>query len=406
MNLFYLLELISILSVCSQYLREDAEKHHLKAGRKNHLYDSSWPADHGDSSRSKYSLNAGLPKSFKPEDLKILKQPILKGAQWLYTQGEGSQYLFLMGGSLLDTYISKVDSQTLNVIEKKLLPTSLYLGGMLMHANGHVYAIHQNVLYAFWHGDLANFTTFRLPTNLNKATVQTNGMLVTQDGYIMIKQWPLVVDDLLFYSAAAPPLIPAFIIILLMAICLTIYITYDKNQSGFQLVLYTILGILLGVSVYLTLIICLISHLVKDNVDPMQFVLQSHVLAKILIRLGFNHKYLGTGGGELKFIDPLTLAVITSTVLPERCSVARMSLVAVRNSDTGENEDAIVLLGDELAFQYRWVPSNKSIYFLPEWTKRYRRWGDGSYQATGAAIYNDIAYFTGISSLILLINNY
>lgn len=69
-------------------------------------------------------------------------------------------------------------------------------------------------------------------------------------------------------------------------------------------------------------------------------------------------------------------------------------MVAVKNVMSGENEDALILLGDELAYQFRWRPSSRSIHHHRSWTRRYRRTGDGSYQATGASIFNNSAYYT------------
>jgi hypothetical protein len=40
-----------------------ANDHHVASGT-NKLSKSTWPSDHHDSSRSKYTLNAGLPKDF------------------------------------------------------------------------------------------------------------------------------------------------------------------------------------------------------------------------------------------------------------------------------------------------------------------------------------------------------
>lgn len=47
-----------------------------------------------------------------------------------------------------------------------------------------------------------------------------------------------------------------------------------------------------------------------------------------------------------------------------------------------------------MVFQYRWKPSTKKLVLVPNYTKRYRTFRDGSYQATGASIYNNSAYFT------------
>ena len=123
-------------------------------------------------------------------------------AQWLYTQGENSKFVFMMGCvKVTATKVSKVDAITLDLLQTFELPPSLYLGGLLMHANGHVYCIHANVLYAFWNAAV------NLPNHLNEGIIQTNGMLVTQDGYLVVKEWSTSVDDLLFYVSAQPLLV-------------------------------------------------------------------------------------------------------------------------------------------------------------------------------------------------------
>ena len=82
-----------------------------------------------------------------------------------------------------DLSIVKLDAISLAVMQRLSLPRSIYLGGLLLHSNGHVYCVHSNVLYVFWGGDLLNTTSVRLPADsLNGRLVQTNGMLVTQDG--------------------------------------------------------------------------------------------------------------------------------------------------------------------------------------------------------------------------------
>jgi hypothetical protein len=49
--------------------------------------------------------------------------------------------------------------------------------------------------------------------------------------------------------------------------------------------------------------------------------------------------------------DPLTLEVVAEVVSAERFSYARMAMVALQNSE-GEDEDAIILLGDEVLLTY------------------------------------------------------
>lgn len=53
--------------------------------------------------------------------------------------------------------------------------TCIYLGGALVHANGHIYMVHSNRMYRFWFGDLYNATSFQIPTNFDPWLTQTNG---------------------------------------------------------------------------------------------------------------------------------------------------------------------------------------------------------------------------------------
>ncbi len=44
----------------------------------------------------------------------------------------------------------------------------------------------------------------------------------------------------------------------------------------------------------------------------------------------------------------------------ERCSFARMAMVAVQN-DLQQPEDAIIMLGDENVYQVRWSPGKQQL---------------------------------------------
>jgi len=81
-----------------------------------------------------------------------------------------------------------------------------------------------------------------------------------------------------------------------------------------------------------------------------------------------------------------------------------MSMVATQN-EHGEDEDAIVALGDEYVHQFRWRPSEQQLYKVPIWTQRYRYRGDGSFPGTGPAIYNNVVYFTDNTFPVFLRNN-
>jgi hypothetical protein len=389
-----------IIAVVIFVRSEDHEKivpsvleHRYAAGIGRHLDASSWPTDHGDSARSKFSLNAGLPKSFEASSLAVKVQEQVEGPQWFYTQGDNSKYLFVLGGGkVTNTSIFKLDALSLDVLETFQLPSSLYLGGMLMHRNGHVYTIHANKLYAFWNGELSNHTVVTLPTfSLNEGLVQTNGMLVTQDGLIVVKQWSTNMHDLLFYAAAIPQMIQVFVAVLIISLTYYIasayrYIHHKKQQLRMHWLLiyaaYIIAGAAVGILISLVAVVLLMMKITDQGFDPVKFVYDSRPFDAT------------GGGGELKFIDPLSLEVVTAAILPERCSIARMAMIGVKNPVSGEPEDAMILLGDELAYQFRWRPKSKTIVQHRDWTRRYRRHRDGSYPATGASLFNGTAYFT------------
>eukprot|EP01034_Spumella_vulgaris_P036149 gene36149-44585_t len=89
-----------------------------------------------------------------------------------------------------------------------------------------------------------------------------------------------------------------------------------------------------------------------------------------------NTLFYGAGGSELKIIDPVTFEIKADMFLTERCSFARMSMVAVEN-EKGEAEDAIVLLGDENIYQFRWNTVSQELFKVPVWTREDRRKFEG-----------------------------
>ena len=54
---------------------------------------------------------------------------------------------------------------TLDTVQRHRLQPSFSTGGMIIHRNGHVYALHTNHLYNFWNGDLDNVIVVRLRQN-------------------------------------------------------------------------------------------------------------------------------------------------------------------------------------------------------------------------------------------------
>jgi hypothetical protein len=125
-----------------------AYEYNPSTGRGVSLLNSTWPSDHGDTSRSKFTLNAGLPKQFDPDKLKRIDQTTnISFAQWIYTGGPNGEYVYIFGGPPHTQYVAKLDSLTLEIVQVKNLPPTVYTGGLLMHENGHVYAGRDTVAF-------------------------------------------------------------------------------------------------------------------------------------------------------------------------------------------------------------------------------------------------------------------
>ena len=96
---------------------------------------------------------------------------------------------------------------------------------------GHVYCVQSNRLVAFWDGDLHNNTVLTLPyKDLNSNLIQTNGMLVTQDGYLVIKQWNYILEDVLFFVYAKGALSKIFIAFIVI-FSSVVYYLLNSNKS-------------------------------------------------------------------------------------------------------------------------------------------------------------------------------
>jgi len=403
-----LLLLLSVLLQVGQCHNYD-----WRSGRNVNLLDSTWPSDHGDVSRSKYSIGAGLPKHFNASDLKSMTTKDLPNAQWLYTGGEDSKYTYVMGGSLPKLYVAKVDGETMELLGKYYMQNSLYLGGMLMHKNGHVYAVHGNILYVFWEGNFDNVTVKRIPSGLNGNLVQTNGMLVTQDGLLVVKQWNLIPDDLFLFGFACWYIYRIGMAILVVSV--TVGYMRSQKHGSIAAVLNGMIGGVVGVFICLTISTALLTN-ICGPFDAIRFWTSNTINMN------------GGGTGEIKFIDPLTLDVVAEAVMPDRCSIARMAMIAVSEIDS-ENvaydmmpgydaadegathadsthgkvvEEILVLLGDEYAYQYRYNPHSRTLRKIHPWTRKYRSRGQGNYPATGSTILNNTAYFTDNTFPVLL----
>ena len=205
------------------------------------------------------------------------------------------------------------------------------------------------------------------------------GMLVTHDGQLVVKQWPLILRDLSFFFHAKPA-----ILYTLLATAATISIFRLANAPADQKtvpamtrrhavsVVYCLIATLLIMSVIL-------GKLAHGPFDAMRF---------------FSYNYLQGELGELKLIDPDTLEITAALTLPERASFARMALTTSSPPTEGEGVDTLVLLGDEFVHQVQWNSQRRELAGVPSWSRRYRSHGDGTFPGTGPAIFDNVAFFT------------
>jgi hypothetical protein len=354
--------------------------------RKTSLLNTPWPSDHGDSSRSKYTINAGFPTDLSEEILKVEELGV-EGAQWLYTGGQNNEYIFVHGGEMSSPYVAKLDAVSLKIIQKITLKSSMYLGGLLVHANGHLYCVQGNRLYAYWNADLYNVSFIDLPTTLNKNLVHTNGMVVTHDGLLVIKQWNLIVEDLAFFIALVPKLVKFSVAIVVgsFSIYFGKYFIQKKSFSFgslFSNLVYSILTPL----IFLVLSFLILIYKLSGPFDIFLYLFSNTIL---------NNR---GGYGELKLVHPETLETVADLKLSERCSFARMALSTV----IPNKEDAIVFLGDEFSHQVRWNSEDRTLYEVQEWSMRYRSRWTGTFPGTGPAIVDNAAYFTDNTYPVLL----
>lgn len=284
--------------------------------------------------------------------------------------------------------VSKSNATTLEIMQSVTLDPGMYIGGMLVHENGHIYAVHANTITAYWNGDLYNSTKRELPTSLNGKLVQTNGVIVTSDGLLAIKQWALIPEDMFMYIYVflRVPILLFFALIIASGVVGVMKLSKRLHLPS-PLFWGLTLGLIVGVFCLLLVFMGLFCALGFYPFDPVRFVTTN---------TWTNSR---GGGGELKLVDPLTLDVTAEIFLEERCSFARMAMSTLPNG-----EDGFVVLGDEYVHQYRWNARTKSLYEVKEWAQRYRtRWG--TFPGTGPAIYKHRAYFTDNTFAVNLFSN-
>jgi outer membrane protein assembly factor BamB len=196
--------------------------HKLKTG----YYKTVWPSEHADLIRSHAVLSGGLTKNFDKSRLKVAATQLYLPT-WGYTRGKDE--IFVIGGSpqfmtiftesikdgkslsrltamiksISDifspdiSYVAKLNSKTL---EKTVLAldrgnTVNYTGGLLMHANGYVYAVSRSVLYKIEPIKMAIVKSIDLPLIGNRLTrywTTYNGLQVLPNGEMVLKGFHLI----------------------------------------------------------------------------------------------------------------------------------------------------------------------------------------------------------------------
>jgi hypothetical protein len=312
-----------------------------------------------------------------------MHQTLPESGQWIYTGGHNSEYLFVMGGSPVKTYAAKLDSKTLEVLQLISLPPALYLGGLLVHSNGNLYGVQGNRLFVFWNCDLWNQSVIKLSSKINSLnSLQTNGMIVTSDGYLVIKQWPYLLEDTLFTVQAIPPLLAILVTLWLYFIYKAVLLASKRIRNS---VISVTVGICIGSTILFIVYTVLFSVLVFTvSGGPFN-------LFRFITKTGAN------AGTEIKIIHPITLEVVVDVAISERCSYGRMALSNTNfKNELGDliSEDSLILACEEFSRQFRWEPVKKTLTELSGWSRRYRRRGEGSFTGTGPAILNEVAYYT------------
>ena len=155
--------------------------------------------------------------------------------------------------------------------------------------------------------------------------MQTNGMLVTQDGYLVIKQWSYILEDILLLVSARDQL-GRLLIALFVVISSIYYMRLNKSfhiyDTKFVKVKTVLPSLLFGAAVAIIIWISIFMGTFKyllGSYDPVRYIAESVL---------FN----GGGGGEVKFIDPISLEVVAEAWYPERASYGRMTMSNLVNS--------------------------------------------------------------------------
>jgi len=176
-------------------------------GYRASLYPTTWPADMANLNRSNAVVNAGLPRDVRAEDV-VIETVEMPFPVFSYTRNDDE--VFVVGGTplVLDQYVSAIDGQPRGTTRTEPHITRYnprtgaqvrlaldrgttlpYIGGALVHGNGHVYAISQSHLYRIAPDTMtivASVDLPRAPAPHHMSTIY-NGLSVGRDGYLLTK---------------------------------------------------------------------------------------------------------------------------------------------------------------------------------------------------------------------------
>jgi hypothetical protein len=224
---------------------------------------------------------------------------------------------------------------------------------MVVHGNGHIYCIHSNRLIKFHHGDLYNSTHMHLPSQLNGGLVLTNGMVVTQDGMLVVKQFSFNLADLPFIVLSKTKTLKILVAICL-CVCSLLYAVVGAGNRATRALKSVLLGLPLSCCLWLVVLL----YGMKQQIG-------SFSASRFVLDGLFSNKF---GGGERTIIDPAMMTGVAGAPLPERVSWSRVGVTKVDGAAGFEQspgaEDAIILMGDEHVFQFRWRPAEKKLFWV------------------------------------------
>lgn len=189
-------------------------------------YHTTWPSEHGDLIRSHAVLSEGIPKDFDNTKLQVTSTELYLPT-WGYTrdqnevfviggspqfmttftesikEGTGLSKLNIMTNTIKDTlssdvsYVAKINPET---SEKTILElgkgnTVNYTGGLLIHANGYVYAVSRSVLSKIDPEKMEIVKSVDLPEIGNSLTAYWttyNGLQALDNGELVLKGFHLL----------------------------------------------------------------------------------------------------------------------------------------------------------------------------------------------------------------------